>query len=148
VPSMRADLERSFRLDALSGSVNPDELELFGDVDRLVPQDAVIAGNPWNGSALVYAYTGRRALFPHVGGAYTPAHRAVAEGLADATPEACAAARELGVTHVIDSDDRMLFVGDARAELYPGLTDLPRDPEGLTLVAERGDARLYEVTGC
>ncbi|GGI47665.1 hypothetical protein GCM10010932_23530 [Agromyces flavus] len=148
VPSMRGDLERSFRLDAQSASVNPDELELFGDVDRLVPEDAVIAGNPWNGSALVYAYTGRRALFPHVGGAYPPAHRAIAEGLADATPEACEAARELGVTHVIDSDDRMLFVDDARAELYPGLTDLPRDPEGLTLVAERGDARLYEVTGC
>lgn len=148
IPSMDGNLEDAFRIDERSPSLNADELALFDDVAELVPEDAVIAGNPWNGSALVYAYTGRRALFPHVGGAYTEAHRAVAEGLADATPEACAAAAELGVTHVIDTDGRMLFVGDARAELYPGLTNLPRDPEGLTLLAERGDARLYEVTGC
>jgi hypothetical protein len=148
IPSIDGNLADAYRLGDRSPSLNPDELALFDDVADLVPEDAVIAGNPWNGSALVYAYTGRRALFPHVGGAYTPAHRAVAEGLADATPEACAAAAELGVTHVIDSDTRMLFVGDARAELYPGLTDLPRDPEGLTLLAERGDTRLYEVTGC
>ncbi|WP_438855338.1 DUF6541 family protein [Agromyces sp. M3QZ16-3] len=148
IPSIDGDLAGSYRLDASSPSVNPDELALFRDVADLVPEDAVIAGNPWNGSALVYAYTGRRALFPHVGGAYTDAHRAVAEGLADGTPEACAAAASLGVTHVIDSDDRMLFIGDPRAEQYPGLTDLPRDPDGLTLLAERGDARLYEVTGC
>lgn len=148
IPSMDGNLEDAYRIDERSPSLNPDELALFDDVAELVPEDAVIAGNPWNGSALVYAYTGRRALFPHVGGAYTPAHRAVAEGLADATPEACGAAAELGVTHVIDSDARMLFVGDARAESYPGLTDLPRDPEGLTLLAERGDARLYELTGC
>lgn len=148
IPSMDHDLAHAYRLDERSPSLNPDEVALFDDVAELVPDDAVIAGNPWNGSALVYAYTGRRALFPHVGGAYTEAHRAVAEGLSDATPEACAAAADLGVTHVIDSDGRMLFIGDARAELYPGLTDLPRDPAGLTLLAERGDARLYEVTGC
>ncbi|MGR2753276.1 DUF6541 family protein [Agromyces arachidis] len=148
IQSIDGNLADAYRLDADSPSLNPDEIALFEDVAELVPDDAVIAGNPWNGSALVYAYTGRRALFPHVGGAYTEAHRAVAEGLADATPEACAAAEELGVTHVIDSDPRMLFIGDARAELYPGLTDLPRDPAGLALLAERGDARLYEVTGC
>ncbi|MEI5585044.1 MULTISPECIES: DUF6541 family protein [unclassified Agromyces] len=148
VQSIDGNLAGAYRLAPWSPSVNPDEVALFGDVAELVPEDAVIAGNPWNGSALVYAYTGRRALFPHVGGAYPESHRAIAEGLADATPEACAAAAELGVTHVIDSDARMLFTGDARAELYPGLTDLPRDPEGLTLLAERGDARLYEVTGC
>lgn len=148
IPSTREDLDFAYRIDDDSPVVNPDELRLFEDVAELTPEDAVIAGNPWNGSALAYAFTGRRVLFPHVGGAYTVEHRAVAEGLADMTPEACAAARELGVTHVIDSDDRMLFIGDARAELYPGLTDLPRDPDGLELLAERGDARLYEVTGC
>ncbi|MCK8608658.1 DUF6541 family protein [Agromyces sp. C10] len=148
IRSIDGNLADVYRLDADSPSVNPDELALFDDVAELVPEDAVIAGNPWNGSALVYAFTGRQALFPHVGGAYPEAHRAIAEGLADGAPEACAAAAELGVTHVIDSDDRMLFIGDARAELYPGLTDLPRDPAALSLLAERGDARLYEVTGC
>ncbi|MFE5672434.1 DUF6541 family protein [Agromyces sp. NPDC056523] len=148
IQSTRADLEAAYRIDERSPAVNPDELRLFEDVADLTPEDAVIAGNPWNGSALAYAFTGREVLFPHVGGRYTEAHWAVARGLADADPAACHAAQELGVTHVIDSDGRMLFLGDARAELYPGLTDLPRDPEGLTLVAERGDARLYEVTGC
>ncbi|MGR0220188.1 DUF6541 family protein [Agromyces sp. ZXT2-6] len=148
IPSMDRDLAHAYRLDDRSPSVNPDELALFDDVAELVPEDGVIAQNPWNGSALAYAFTGRTVLFPHVGGRYTEAHRTVAEGLADADPAACEAARQLGVTHVIDSDDRMLFIGDARAELYPGLTDLPRDPEALTLLAERGDARLYQVTGC
>ncbi|GAA2456006.1 DUF6541 family protein [Agromyces soli] len=148
IPSLRADLEAAYRVDADSPSVNADELALFEDVRELVPAGAVIAGNPWNGSTLVYAFTGRQSLFPHVGGRYPASYWAVANGLADATPDACAAAAELGVTHVIDSDDRMLFPGDPRAELYPGLTGLSDDPPGLTLIAQRGDARLYEVTGC
>ena len=70
----RAEADRLTRDAArIRRGINPDELQLFEDVAELTPEDAVIAGNPWNGSALAYAFTGRRVLFPHVGGAYTVA---------------------------------------------------------------------------
>ena len=70
--------------------------------------------------------------------------RALAEGLADDTPEACAAARDLGVTHVLDFGGRYIFDEDPRAEMYPGLSELDGGP-GLSLVASDGKIGLYEV---
>ncbi|WP_400994031.1 DUF6541 family protein [Agromyces sp. GXQ0307] len=133
-----------YRLSDRSSMLSSDEVALLGRVPDLVPEDAVVAGNPWNGSALVYAYTGRRTVFPHVGGAYPDAYWELAEGLADRTPEACAAAADLGVTHILDFGDRFIFATDDRADRYPGLTDVAEGP-GLRLIAAEGDARLFEV---
>lgn len=137
----------AYRIQEGSPVLSPDERAIFDDVARLTPDDAVIAGNPWTGSALVYAYADRAVLFPHLGGRYPEAYWDVAEGLADGDPAACAAATELGVGYVLDFGDRFVFRFDRRAELYPGLTSL-NDPSALTLLAERGSAKLYEVTGC
>lgn len=134
-----------YRLDDRSVMLSRDEVAFLDRIPELVPDDAVIAGNPWNGSSLVYAYTGLRTLFPHVGGAYPDAYWALAEGLADGTPEACAAARDLGVTHVLDFGDRFIFGTDERAEQYPGLTGIDADADGLTLVDADGEIGLYAV---
>ncbi|GAA1777178.1 DUF6541 family protein [Agromyces lapidis] len=136
-----------YHLDDRSAMLSADEVALLEQLPQLVPENAVIAGNPWNGSSLVYAYTGRRTLFPHVGGAYPDAYWALAEGLSDGTPEACAAAHDLGVTHVLDFGERYIFAEDLRAEEFPGITNVSGS-DTLTLIAERGDAKLYEVTGC
>ena len=134
----------SYRLDELSAMLSDDEVAFLERIPELVPEDAVIAGNPWNGSSLVYAYTGLRTVFPHVGGSYPDEYWALAEGLADDTPEACAAARDLGVTHVLDFGGRYIFDQDPRAEMYPGLSELDGGP-GLSLVASDGKIGLYEV---
>ncbi|MBM7830025.1 hypothetical protein JOE59_000730 [Agromyces cerinus] len=147
VQRTRGHLADAYRFEAGSPVLSPDEAAVFAEVAELTPEDAVIAGNPWNGSSLVYAYADRAALFPHLGGRYPEGYWDIAEGLGDGTAAACSAAAEFGVDYVLDFGDRFVFQVDARTELYPGLTDL-QDATALTLLASRGDAKLYEVTGC
>ncbi|WP_022888301.1 DUF6541 family protein [Agromyces italicus] len=143
IDSSRVIADR-YRLDDASMMVSDREAAFFERIPELVPEDAVIAGNPWNGSSLVYAYTGLRTVFPHVGGAYPGGYWALADGLAEATPEACESARDLGVTHVLDFGDQYIFEEDERAEKYPGLTELREGP-GLRLIAADGELALYKV---
>ena len=147
VQRTRGHIADAYRFEDRSPLLSPDEVEIFSEVAELTPPDAIIAGNPWNGSALVYAFVDRAALFPHLGGRYPDAYWAVADGLGDGDSAACEAAEEIGVEYVLDFGDHFVFANDRRAELYPGLTALT-DPSALTLLAEHGDAKLYEVTGC
>ncbi|MFF2274891.1 DUF6541 family protein [Agromyces sp. NPDC058126] len=137
-------LADGYRFDDDSVMLSDQEAAFLERIGDLVPENAVIAGNPWNGSSLVYAYTGLRTVFPHVGGAYPGEYRALAEGLAEGTPEACAAARELGVTHVLDFGEQYIFEADPRSESYPGLSELD-ESAGLVLIAAEGELGLYEV---
>ncbi|MFC9917619.1 DUF6541 family protein [Agromyces binzhouensis] len=143
----RDRLARAYQPERTDRVLSEDEVALFEDVRELVPEDAVIAGNPWNGSSLVYAFTGRQALFAHVGGAYGDERWTIADALDDGTPAACRAAADLGVTHLIDFGDDYVFDGDPRAERFPGF-DEPADSDILTPIALEGDAVLYEITGC
>lgn len=147
IQSTKARLHEVYASTDDSAVLSPDERALIDEVPSLTDPEAVIAGNPWNGSSLVYALTGRSTLFPHVGGRYPVEYQAIAAGLGAGEPEACAAAHSLDVRYVLDFGDRFVFAGDLRAKEYPGLTAL-QDPPALSLVAERGSAKLYEVTGC
>lgn len=147
LPAARSGLAATYRLGATSPLLSLPERDFFATVARIVPPGSVIAGNPWNGSSLVYAYTGRPALFPHVGGSYPQPYRDLAEGLAQGTPAACAAAAEEGVDYVLDFGDRYVFANDERAQAYGGITSAG-DSSVLSVVAEDADLKLYEVTGC
>jgi len=147
MPFARAHISGSYAESATSRVVSPDEESMFDAVRRLTPRTAVIAGNPWNGSSLVYAYTGRHALFPHVAGTYPKRYLDLAAGLKSGTAAACSAARALNVHYVLDFGTQYVFAGDRRAARYDGLTDL-QNSHAVTLIASRGPARLYEITGC
>jgi hypothetical protein len=147
IPAARASLAETYRLDATSFLLSSAERDFFARVARVVPAGSVVAGNPWNGSSLVYAYTGRPALFPHVGGSYPQEYWDLAAGLAQGTPAACAAAADLGVRYVLDFGDRYVFAEDKRADKYGGITAV-EDSTVLTVVAEEAGLKLYEVTGC
>lgn len=137
----------AYSITSDSAVLSPSEREIFTLVDKLTPRNAVIANNPWNGSALAYAYTGRRVLFPHVAGRYPQPYHDIAEGLASGTPAACAGATSLGVKYVLDFGKSYVFEDDPRAAQYSGLTNM-QDSSVVTLLAQRSDARLYEITGC
>ena len=147
IQAARSSLAATYRMSDTSPLLGTAERDFLAEVGRIVPEGSVIAGNPWNGSSLVYAYTGRAALFPHVGGSYPPSYRDVAAGLAQGTPAACAAADALGVDYVLDFGDRYVFAEDKRADQYGGLTAV-EDSSVLTVVAEDAGLKLYEVTGC
>ena len=143
----RSNLAAKYRLTDTSPLLGASERDFLAEVALIVPEDAVVAGNPWNGSSLVYAYTGRAALFPHVGGKYPEEYWDIAGGLAQGTPAACAAAADLGVDYVLDFGDRYVFAGDERASAFDGVTTVAGS-NVLTVVAEAGGSKLYEVTGC
>ena len=137
----------TYRLSAESPLISPDELAMFQVVKRVTPTSAVIAGNPWNGSGLVYAYADRKALFPHVLGSWTVEQWELAESFNTGSPSTCRIIRELNVSYVLDFGDRYLTPGNPRVKQYPGFDDLEHST-AVTLVARQGGAKLYKVTGC
>lgn len=147
IPAARSSLASTYRLSDTSPLLGAAERDFFAEVARIVPAGSVVAGNPWNGSSLVYAYTGKAALFPHVGGSYPQSYRDLSEGLAQGTPAACAAAADLDVDYVLDFGDRYVFANDKRAQTYAGITSI-ENSSVLSVVAEDAGLKLYEVTGC
>ncbi|WP_294565647.1 DUF6541 family protein [uncultured Arthrobacter sp.] len=126
-----------------------DELALLERVDETVPEDAVIAVNPWNGGSLAYAISGRSVTQYHMGpGALRPDLAVLAEELDDAAAgsEACAIAREKRVEYVLDFGDFYLLDRE-EAYLYPAFDDAA-GAANLELVDSEGDARLYRVANC
>ncbi|THJ65957.1 hypothetical protein E8P82_09935 [Arthrobacter echini] len=126
-----------------------DELALLERLDDEVPEDAVIAVNPWNGGALAYAISGRAVTQYHMSSRPLPPDLSVlAQNLDDARyrSEACAIAREERVEYVLDFGDFYLL-DLPEAENYPAFDDID-DPSALELVDEEGDARLYRVASC
>lgn len=136
-----------YELSGASALLSPDEIAIFDVVRTEVPADAVLGGNPWNGSALVYAYTGRKALFPHVGGAYDAERMSIGAGFSQSAATLCDAIRDKNMTHVLDFGPTYIFGDDPRSRAYPGFDNLEQS-SAVALVAERGTARLYEVTVC
>lgn len=123
------------------------ERELLEALPGLVPEDALIIGNPWNGSSLAYALADRHVVFPHTGGVYSETEFRAAELLRFGSVDACESAKELGVTHVLDFGTDYVFPDTPRAEPFDGVTSVD-DSHVLTEIAAEEGAALYEITGC
>lgn len=141
---------------ALAYSLNPNsdimstnELELFEQIDELVPQDAAVVGNPWDGSAWVYLVSGRSVVFPHIQALMTPDRSLVASSLNQAAenPEVCEALENLGVEYAVNSGELIYLPGAPGTMDYPGLEGLDEAP-GFEKVAEVGTAELFRITAC
>ena len=127
--------------------VGPGERSLLERLDTLVPPGAVVAGNPWNGSALGQALSHRRVLFPHLAGSWGRDRSLLAGYLADAgsDPAVCAAARRLHVGYVLDGPSAF-WRKNRRQRLYAG-THVAGAP-GFEPVASGGRLTLYRMTAC
>jgi hypothetical protein len=109
----------------------------------------MVANNPWDGSALLWALADRRVLFPHLGINTTDDQNYLAQHLVDAStdPEVCAAANRLHVGFMVIGDAKF-WPWDLRNRDYPGIVD-PGTHKGFQLVASSGDhLRLYQLTAC
>lgn len=137
-------VERWYGHAALAG---PAEQRLFTELRDVVPAGAVIAGNPWNGSALAEAVGGREVLFPHLSGSWGSARTTVASSLVDVRtdPAACAAARALKVDYVL-AGASAFWRDDRRQRIYAGLDVSPA--AGFEPVAHGGRLTLYKVPWC
>lgn len=128
--------------------VGPEQAQFLRSAGELIPADAVVAQNPWAGTAMLWPLTDRQVLFPHLTGVWSPEQQLIAERLNDAAtdPAVCAAVAETGVGYVITAPPTF-WQPDPLAENWPGLDDLD-EAEGFELLAEEGDNALWQITAC
>ncbi|MHC3000394.1 hypothetical protein OB08_15115 [Microbacterium sp. HJ5] len=135
--------------DALTAvvSLSEDERELLEKVEAIVPDGELIGNNPWDGSALAYALTGRPVLFPHMIAVRGQPGLDFRDGFSSAGSDdpACIATRDLSIRWVLDlaSDTGSL----PNTPRFEGLEDLASSPN-VELEARVGDATLYRIIGC
>ncbi|MDQ0849540.1 hypothetical protein QFZ65_001478 [Arthrobacter sp. B3I9] len=137
----------SYELRDDSPLITTDEMAVLQDMQRLVPEDAVVAANAWNGSALAYALSDRRTIQLHVlSSSFTLNDKIVLDSLREAgtNPEVCGAVRALNVTYVLDFGGQEINNGSHPA---PGLADLEHSGVA-TLLSRHGDAKLFSFDGC
>ena len=105
-----------------------------------------MVSNPWNGSALAYAFTGRRLLQLHLLGEIPEGAKAIHDGLhaAKSDPAVCPVVQRLHVGYVLDFGHAEVHGADHG---YAGLDDLEADGVA-TLVDSQGQAKLYKLTVC
>lgn len=157
VRSVLAQDEPDWRLtvDSTAGSfyttdesrlLTQDETALLAELDDLVPNDAVIATDPWNGSSLAYALSGVRTTNTHTLAYVSPAEELIDQHLDEVAtdPEVCSAVDELGVQYALDFGDQQINDSDKPMGGFDHLDSAP----GFELVTEQGDARLYRVVAC
>ncbi|WP_354213391.1 DUF6541 family protein [Arthrobacter sp. UYCu511] len=128
--------------------LSDDEYRLLSRIDSEVPADAVIVGNPWNGSSLVYAFADRPVLRYHLSQRKTLQESIVEQKLniAASDPAVCKAIRELNVRYVLDFGSQYLLNHPDRLN-YEGLQGLASS-DAVTLVDQEGAAKLYRVKAC
>lgn len=116
-----------------------------------LPRDAIVASNPWNGSQLLYALTGRRVLFGHFKPPLVGDRQVLAQS-ADAVaqdPQVCASLRSLGVQYVLTTDKRPRYwPWNVRTRAYPGLDAITAQTPGYQLVEHRAPYSLWRVSAC
>lgn len=128
--------------------VDQSERAFLGKLDQVLPADAVVVNNPWDGSAIMLADIRRKAVFPHVDLPWGDDQKYLAEHLADAAtdPKVCTAADRLGA-HYLLLANKTFWSWDIRNKRYPGIKD-PTAPGAFELIASSGTVKLYKLDRC
>ncbi len=136
----------SYQLSAESPLLSVDEKKLLERLDKDVPVGEVLAGNPWNGSALAYSIADRRTIQIGILGELPAGATEIYDRLNDAKtdPEVCPAVRSLGIRYVLDFGHQEVHGQDHG---FQGLDDLATRGVA-TLIDHEGQARLYKLTTC
>ncbi|MFF2297426.1 DUF6541 family protein [Arthrobacter sp. NPDC058127] len=126
--------------------VSADELKVINEIDALVPKDATIAVNPWNGGALAFALADRKTTSKHTLTTYTSDELLLNDSLRDVekNPAVCPAARSTGVQYVLDFGTQEVHGGNHG---FQGLL-IPDSAPGFELLAKDGAAKLFKLTAC
>lgn len=126
-----------------------DELAMMGRLADTLPPDAVVVGDPFNGSALLPAVAGVDVVFPQLGASgLAPAHRLLQERLAAVhdDPAVCEALAEVGATHLYQ-DTATADDGAKVDDRTAGMRDVDVTT-GFTRVDAAGDAAVYRIEAC
>lgn len=128
------------------GLLTADERDLLEEIPALVPEDAVIVTDAWNGSSLAYAYTGRRTTTLHTLEYHSPDVVMLNDHLDEAAedPAVCEAVDRLHARYVLDFGPQQINGFENPRGGFDHLADAP----SFTLIASEGTARLYRIEAC
>jgi hypothetical protein len=132
-----------------SSLVSLEELAFFSRIHNEIPPDAVVASNPWNGSAMMWALERTRVLFPQLNQTtWSDDQKYLARQFNQAAsdPAVCRIAKANNVQYLMIGDVHF-WVSDERIHHYPGLRD-PHGRPGFALVDQQGPLKLYRLTAC
>lgn len=135
---------------AWGSMVGPEELEMLDRAGDTLPDDAVVLGDPLNGSPFLFARSGVEVVYRQMTPlADAPAQTLLANEFSDwfRDQRVCEAVRELGVTHVY-TDTMDFYDGGKYDSRVLGLTDINTDRPQFTLLDTGDTAALWEFTGC
>ncbi|MGP9539026.1 DUF6541 family protein [Brachybacterium sp. AOP43-C2-M15] len=126
-----------------------EELALLEDLDDLVPEGAIILGDPLSGIGYAPVLADVDTVFTQVtvrsldkDGDY------LAQRFADIQqdPRVCDIVRHYGISYYYE-DDPVRYEGELRDTSLPGLYDVDTS-EGFTEVASAGEATLWRIDAC
>jgi hypothetical protein len=141
-------LHRYFHPRAPDSWVTGQELKALRELSTALPEDAVVAANPWNGGTYLYVVSGRQLLIP-TEKTNSPGDRQRLAAELDRVgtdPEVCAAAERQGVTHALVGGQPFSWVGN-RVQEFVGIDRVGTSP-AWRQVAVAAPFTLYERVAC
>ncbi len=133
-----------------AGVLSSGEQDFIQRAGTMLPADAVVIGDPFNGETYFYALTGRHVVYTQLG---APTAGSAAKELLRtrfnrlATDKSvCAALRKVGATHFYE-DTPGASHGSADLQRWPGFYNVPTG-RGFEKVASSGGRTLYRITAC
>jgi hypothetical protein len=147
-----ADKERrvasGYGVSEVAQLATADMRRFYADIKDDIPEDALVAGNPFNGSSMLWALADREVLFPHFVSQHSPDQVFVAKHLVEVgtDPAVCRAVRRLGVDYLLVGSGTFRQ-SDGFRNYYRGLAD-PGSAPGFELVETDGENKLYRITAC
>ncbi len=125
-----------------------DMERFYARIKNEIPEDALVAGNPFNGSAMLWALADREVLFPHFRSEHNKDQTILAVHLNEVgtEPAVCASVRRLGVDYLLVGAAKFRKY-DGYWHYYRGLSD-PGSAPGFELVDSDGANKLYRITAC
>ncbi|WP_324650838.1 DUF6541 family protein [Georgenia sp. H159] len=126
-----------------------EELAMMRRAARVLPADAVVVGDPFNGSALLPAVAGVDVVFPQLGpSGMSDAQVVLREGLSDVhdDPAVCAALADVGATHLYQ-DTALEADGAKRGPPTRAMEDVDVST-GFVEVESAGTAAIYRIEVC
>lgn len=132
------------------GMATQGVLDMMRELPDLLPEDAVILGDPQAGGVYVQMIGQRWAYFPQLSllNADRESQDTLVTGFNNigVDPRVCEVIVEQGITHFLQVPDGYYY-SRLRSDRMPGLYQVDTS-QGFELVAQGDDARLYRITAC
>ncbi|MDO5721661.1 MAG: hypothetical protein Q4P06_03850 [Actinomycetaceae bacterium] len=136
-----------------TGMLTSDEYKLMRRVAEHVPASDTVLGNPWTGTAYVWALADRQAVYPDMastGGGIYGWRLAKAANQIMEHPTGCEAVEQRRAYWLLDFGHHYLWNGEdpsRRFEFFQGLEGL-EEAGYAQVVDQEGEARLLRITHC